>query len=385
MRITEKPGWAMFLNWKGYLLGIVLVAIATVLKYLAQPNIIPADVPLLYFAAIVPTAIFFGLGPSLLVCIFSYTVFDYFFISPLHTLSPPNIQNTPILLIFLLVGILLSLLSSSLRYRTQQALREITTRKATEANLVQANQQLKLYGQRITRVQEEERKRIAYELHDDTVQYLAILKLQIDSILQSGKIQDAEIIEKLQYLQKDAGRAADDVRRYSHELRPSVLDYLGLRAALEQSVEDINKLKQISVEMNVEGEEPAMPDEVKLGLFRIAQEALSNARKHAKANLVIINLEFKEDLTRMEIVDKGSGFEMQPASIQAVSRGSMGLLSMQERASFIGANLIIQSIPGLGTSVLAEIAVQAPTRSPVMPDFRPQVPLPNSSPEHQMD
>jgi K+-sensing histidine kinase KdpD len=74
----KKPGQGTFLNWQGYLIGIALVALATWLKYLAQPDIIPANVPILYIAAIVPTAIFFGLGPSILVCILSLIAYDYF-------------------------------------------------------------------------------------------------------------------------------------------------------------------------------------------------------------------------------------------------------------------------------------------------------------------
>jgi hypothetical protein len=123
-------------DWRGYPLAIVFVAIATWLKYLAQPDIIPADVPILYFLAIVPTAIFFGLGPSVLVCILSLLAFDYFFVFPIHTLNITHILNAPILLIFLAVGILFSYLSSSLREKNQIANEEIAARKQTETELV---------------------------------------------------------------------------------------------------------------------------------------------------------------------------------------------------------------------------------------------------------
>jgi two-component system NarL family sensor kinase len=102
------------------------------------------------------------------------------------------------------------------------------------------------------RVQEEERKRIAYELHDDTAQYLSILKMQLGALLQSDKIQSPELKEKLRYLEKDADRAFNDVRRYSHELRPVVLEHQGLLAALEQLADDINKLNAFKVELKVQ-------------------------------------------------------------------------------------------------------------------------------------
>jgi PAS domain S-box-containing protein len=229
-------------------------------------------------------------------------------------------------------------------------LTDVTQRKNME-------QELKAYAQRITQVQEEERKRIAYELHDDTAQYLAILKLQIDSLLQSGKISDPEVLKKLEYLEKDAGRAVDDVRRYSHELRPGVLEHLGLQAALDQTVDDINKLKQITAEVNVEGEEPDMSEDVKLGFFRIAQEALNNCRKHAKASKAVIYLNYSDHQAEMVINDNGTGFDVREAKTRASLRGNLGLMSMQERAKLIGADLKIESQPGQGTTVRVKISL----------------------------
>jgi PAS domain S-box-containing protein len=236
---------------------------------------------------------------------------------------------------------------------------DITDRKKAEKaldmardDLQKANDQLKTYGQRITQVQEEERKRIAYELHDDTAQYVALLKLEIDSILNSGDIQSPKILEKLRYLERDAGRAVDDIRRYSHELRPGVLEHLGLQAALEQIAEDHNKLGQIHVDVIVDGQEPEIPEDIRLGFFRIAQEAISNARKHAKVSSALIKLKFEDNEILMEVRDKGVGFDPQKASSRLEETGSLGLMSMQERAKLIGANLKIESEPEKGTTIL---------------------------------
>jgi PAS domain S-box-containing protein len=216
-------------------------------------------------------------------------------------------------------------------------------------------QELKAYAQRITQVQEEERKRVAYELHDDTVQYLSILKLQLDYLINSGKIQDPEISEKLVYLEKDAARAVDDVRRYSHELRPGVLEHLGLQAALEQIAEDVNKFNQVAVEVDTEGEEPGIPEEVKLGFFRIAQEALNNARKHADASRINISIQFTGSCVKLAVTDNGIGFDIQQAAVRTNLQGNLGLMSMRERAKLIGADLNIESEIGKGTTVTAEI------------------------------
>ena len=231
-------------------------------------------------------------------------------------------------------------------------LTDITERKMME-------QELKDYAQKITRVQEEERKRIAYELHDDTAQYLSILKMELDSLIQSGQIRDPKILAKLQFLEKDASRAFDDVRRYSHELRPGVLEHLGLQAALEQMADDINKLKQLPVEVKVDGREPQVSEDIKLGFFRIAQEALNNARKHSAATRVLVRLKYSDHLIQMTVQDNGTGFDMQKvkARNQASVRGSMGLTSMQERARLIGADLKIESEPGQGTKVIVKSRV----------------------------
>jgi two-component system sensor histidine kinase DegS len=204
-------------------------------------------------------------------------------------------------------------------------------------------------------IQEEERKRIAYELHDDTAQYLSILKMQIGALAGSEEIRSPKIKEKLQYLERDADRAFNDVRRYSHELRPAVLEKMGLMAALIQISDDYNKLGQLALEVNVEGEEPELSEAVKLGFFRIAQEALNNTRKHAKASQAIIKLNFKEDRLEMSVNDNGVGFDVAEAGQRSRCKGSLGLMSMQERARLIGASLKIDSTPGQGPTVKLEM------------------------------
>ncbi len=138
MSKTGKPEKRVSFNWWGYVSAVGSVILATWLKYVAQPAIIPADVPITYILAIVPTAIFFGLGPSILVCVLSLVAYDYFFIPPLYTfVSLSDIRNAPIIVIFLLVGVLLSYLASNLRNKNEQATREIAVRKQTEAKLTE--------------------------------------------------------------------------------------------------------------------------------------------------------------------------------------------------------------------------------------------------------
>ena len=125
----------------GYVVAVAAVALATWLKHLAQPNIIPANVPILYILAIVPMAIYFGLGPAILTCVLSLLAYDFFFLSPVHRFSWVS-SEAPILAIFLLVGVIISLLESNLKRKREQADREVIARKQTEAELVKYHDHL---------------------------------------------------------------------------------------------------------------------------------------------------------------------------------------------------------------------------------------------------
>ncbi|MDD5703320.1 MAG: ATP-binding protein, partial [Dehalococcoidales bacterium] len=122
-------------------------------------------------------------------------------------------------------------------------------------------------------------------------------------------------------------------------------------AALEQIADDYNKLGGLCVKFKFEGVEPDLSEEIKLGLFRITQEAVNNIRKHAKASRAIIKLNVKKTRLEMSVSDNGTGFDLKAAEEQASSRGSLGMMSMRERANLINADLKLESRPGKGTRV----------------------------------
>ena len=141
MGTTGKPSRAIFVSWRGYLFAVGLVVLATWFKYLAQPKIIPADIPILYILAIVLTATFFGFGPSILCCVLSLAAYDFFFLPPIHTFTF-NVEVVPISSVFFFVGVLISYLSSNLRKKTQEAKKEIAVRKQNEAELISYREKL---------------------------------------------------------------------------------------------------------------------------------------------------------------------------------------------------------------------------------------------------
>jgi PAS domain S-box-containing protein len=156
MGVIARLVQAVSKNWWHYLAGLILVALATWLKYLAQPNIIPSNVPILYLVAIVPTAIFFGFGPAILVCLLSLFAYDYLFIPPLYEFNFLNITNAPILVIFLAVGVLFSYLTANLRRKNLIASAEISDRKRIEAELVKYRDHLEdVVRQRTSELEQE--------------------------------------------------------------------------------------------------------------------------------------------------------------------------------------------------------------------------------------
>jgi two-component system, NarL family, sensor histidine kinase DegS len=234
-------------------------------------------------------------------------------------------------------------------------IRDITERKQLERMLEEAKDQLVVYAREIIRAQETERKRVAAELHDDTSQNLSLLALEIDKIMDSREKLSENILMSLKTLRDDVDRTQKEVRRFIHELRPGVLDYLGLEAALEGLVKDIDDKGEIAADLILSGNGRRLSDEVELSLFRIAQEALNNCQKHSNATKASVSLQFYAHKVKLAITDNGKGFDVQNDVQDAVKRRRLGLIGMQERADLIGGSLKIKSVTGKGSTVSIEV------------------------------
>lgn len=231
-----------------------------------------------------------------------------------------------------------------------ETLEDVTERKNAERNL-------RRYLQEITRAQEEERKRIARELHDDTAQDMVILLRQVDQLMLAvDKLSppDAELMEQLR---KQTSKIMDGVHRFSQDLRPSVLDDLGLLPALEWLTSDLTEHFGIAVEMKVKGSVRRFSPETELVVFRIAQEALRNVWKHSGASKARVTLKFGDDKAVLTVEDEGKGFELPERIDDLTVAGKLGLAGMQERAQLIGGKLSLRSEPGKGTTLTLEVPV----------------------------
>ncbi|OGO07669.1 MAG: hypothetical protein A2Y92_01595 [Chloroflexi bacterium RBG_13_57_8] len=224
----------------------------------------------------------------------------------------------------------------------QHVARDITEEKKVQDNL-------KYYVQKISQAQEAERKRIARELHDETAQSLVAIVRNLDDFA-SG--QSRFSLKEIQEQVRDVLR---EVRRFSQQLRPSVLDDLGLVPGVKWLAADLTKNYGIPADVSVTGEPRTLPPDAELMLFRITQEALTNAQKHAGASRVEIAIEFTGKAARIIVKDNGKGFDIPERMGDLARIGKLGLAGMQERAQLLGGALTIASKPGTGTSLMVEV------------------------------
>jgi len=232
----------------------------------------------------------------------------------------------------------------------QHIARDFTQEKRMRENLHYVLEQT-------TRAQEEERKRISRELHDDTIQSLVVLSRQLDTLASSEKGMSGEDRQHLENLWQQTNNIIQGVRRLSQDLRPAALDRLGLLSALEWLASDIEQFSKIVTKVNVVGELRRLPEEIELVLFRIAQEALRNIWRHSQASRAEITLEFKPTKTRMTISDNGKGFHL-PSTMGDLARdGKLGLAGMQERAQLLGGTLKVESRQPEGSKIIVDLPV----------------------------
>ncbi len=226
-------------------------------------------------------------------------------------------------------------------------------RDITEQKRMLENQSF--YLKQATRSQEEERKRISHELHDDTIQSLIVLSRKLDSLASKKEGMSDENRLYIEQLWQETDRIIKRVRRLSQDLRPAAVDRLGLVAALEWLAANVTEFSGIPVKFSKAGEEHQFSEERKLALFRIVQEALRNVWRHSEATEANIAVNFDIDKTMITIRDNGQGFNI-PDKLGDLARdGKLGLAGMYERTQLIGGSLIVHSQPGKGTTVTVEL------------------------------
>ncbi len=224
----------------------------------------------------------------------------------------------------------------------------------SEAKRLREN--LEFYIMQITRAQEEERKRIAQELHEETLQSLATLCMATEAIINSKETDPMRSMEDLKALRRKINGVIEEVRRFSYGLRPGVLDYLGLLASLETLTDELNE-KGIKTQLTVTGQERPLPSDMEITLFRITQEALSNIKKYSMAGKVSISVNYLTDRVRLTITDNGQGFSLPERLSELANQGKLGIIGMEERTRLYGGSFAIHTRAKRGTRITVTLPV----------------------------
>lgn len=231
---------------------------------------------------------------------------------------------------------------------------DITERKRAEQALRQSQAELRELAARLISDDEEEHQSLARELHDDFGQRLAALGFDLATLEAECPAQGPERLKrKLNAAQAAVAGLSDDLRRLAHQLHPSAIELLGLPAALRGLCEDASKHRRFTVRFQARKIPDSLPPSVAVCLYRVAQECLRNIAKHAEGDRVSVTLAGVGRSLRLSIRDNGIGFD----SSAPRSRGGLGLISMRERVRLAGGSLTIQSRPGEGALVCAEVPV----------------------------
>jgi signal transduction histidine kinase len=236
---------------------------------------------------------------------------------------------------------------------------EFKLREKDKKSAIEREVERQSYMAQIFKTQENERRRISQELHDDALQMLYVIADRSRSLEAANKSERNidHIKEETEWIRKSILQVAEDIRRISLDLRPSVLDDLSLVAALRWFIDLLNQHGDPHIQLDVIGTERKIRPEADVMIFRIIQEALNNARKHAHATLVHVTLEFIQDTCKITIRDNGEGFNLPPRITNLATKGKLGLIGMQQRAQFLGGTFHITSEPGAGTVINIEAKI----------------------------
>jgi PAS domain S-box-containing protein len=238
------------------------------------------------------------------------------------------------------------------RWRGVGTVQDITERKTAELALqdsqralVKSQEELRRLAGGLFQMQEDERRRISLELHDDLCQRLAMVAVEAEIIERDVPATSKAARERLRSLKSQAAALADDVRRTAHQLHPAILEHLGLVAALRSYATQISGQGRLRVRFTHRAMPDSVPREIALCLYRVAQEALRNAEKYSGQTEASVSLIGARGEIRLSIADRGVGFDL----AQARGKGGLGIVSIEERVRWAGGRLTIKTQPGEGT------------------------------------
>jgi PAS domain S-box-containing protein len=258
--------------------------------------------------------------------------------------------------------------TEALTVTNQELRREIVRRQAVEEALKQSEQhqsqlleqsrhmqeQLRHLSHQILQAQEEERKRISRELHDEVTQTLVGINVHLETLAQEAQIDPRGLRQKIARTQRQVEKSVSIVHQFARELRPTALDDLGLIATLHSFMKDFMKRTGIRVHFTTFAGVEQLNSARRTVLYRVVQSALANVARHAQASRVKVSIWKLADAVHMEIADNGKSFEVERV-LHAKTNQRLGLLGMRERVEMVGGDFSVESVPGQGTTIRAQI------------------------------
>ena len=322
--------------------ALAMVGVSLITSVIAVAQLYPRipTIAFVYLLLVLTLASTRGLYAAILTSLLAFLCFDFFFFPPPYTFLVTKVEDLFTLVVFLTTAVITGQLASALRRRAEQA-------RSREREL------RILYEQAQELVSLQERQRLARELHDSVSQVLYCIGLEAHTAREALEMEGdpEQAIAAIDYVLVLAGAGLAEMRALIFELRPESLEIEGLVAALTKQVAVLRARYNLTVEADL-GEEPHIPIEMKHALYRIAQEALHNIVKHARASMVILRLAGEANEIILEVRDNGRGFD--PAGSFP---GHLGLRSMHERATKVGGTLTMESLQGQGALVEVRLPV----------------------------
>ena len=323
------------------------------------------------FLAVAFLSWFCGVGPSILAVVLGLIATRYWFIPPTHSLSIPDPQRLVDMVEFAIAALIIVAIAELVRrnhaalYRAQVNLEDLIQQRTAELNF--ANQNLGELSARLMHLQDEERRRIARELHDSVGQTLAALSMNL-----------ATVRAEIERLKQTANTVADsaalvedmskDIRTISYLLHPPLLDEAGLCSALTWYIQGFSERSKIKVDLDIPSDFGRLSRELETAIFRVVQECLTNIHRHSGSPTAKVRITHDDAHARILVEDKGKGIPAEKrAQIASSGTPGVGVRGMRERLRQLGGDMDIHSEAGKGT----KITVHLPTQSAPVPPADP--------------
>jgi PAS domain S-box-containing protein len=231
---------------------------------------------------------------------------------------------------------------------------DITERKKAEKKLRDSHNQLRSLAERLQLIREEERATVAREIHDDLGQVLTALKMDISSLQRKSNVEPSELTDRTDKMLELVNSSIQTVKRIATELRPGILDDLGLFSAIEWLFEEFQNRTKIKCKLDIEGEMDLIDDEVSIAVFRIFQETITNITRHSRASHTEVKISCFDNELMMEVEDNGKGISVEELD----SSRSLGIIGMRERVNILRGEFEVSGDPGKGTKVHVKIPLR---------------------------